>query len=288
MYIKNTYRYKNVVEVERIHSGRYGKKTVPGARVKPTPEEMEKVNERNCIKKLRRKIQANFDEGDLFLTLTYRRENRPDPAESKKRIRYLLDRLRKTWKAHDDELKYIIVTEYMNVSIHHHLVLNDLADGTGAKKVNQFWKQYGGSNTKYLYEDGNYELLAAYLVKETNKSFREKGNPSKLRYSCSRNLVTPKAKTKIIERDDWPEEPRVPKGCCLDKQSLFNGVNKMGYRYQYYRLLKLDRKCRPNKVITKSNPDFKEKKNGVKKRQNHHNKKRDAGSKKDGPQPDGN
>ena len=48
-----------------------------------------------------------------------------------------------------------------------------------------------------------------------------------------------KARTEIMKKDDWPEDPRIPKGYYLDKDSLVNGVNKMGYRYQYYRMIKI-------------------------------------------------
>lgn len=168
-------------------------------------------------------------------------------------------------------MKYIIVTEYMNKSIHHHLVLNDLPDGSGPKKVNRIWKVNGGTHSQYLYEDGQYERLAAYLVKETNKSFRAAGNPAKVRYSCSRNLKDPKPKTVKLKRDDWPEEPRVPKGYFLDKSSLVNGIDKRGYRYQYYRLIRIPSKCRPNKVNTKQKSNSKRGKNhGVKTGKNKH------------------
>lgn len=276
-YIKNTYRYKNVVEVERIHSGRYGHHGQNGGRIKQTPEEMQKVNERNCIKKLRRKIQANFDTDDLFLTLTYRRESRPDPAEARKRVKRLLCKLRKAWKASGVPLKYIIVTEYMNVSIHHHIVLNDLPDSTGPKKVKRLWKENGGTDTKYLYEDGQYERLAAYLVKETNKSFRDPKNPAKLRYSCSRNLIDPKPETKIMKSDDWPEEPRVPKNYYMDK--LDNGINKRGYRYQYYRLIRLIPRKKRN---SRKQNTRKGKSHGVKERKNPYKQKGNAGNQKTG------
>lgn len=272
MHIKKVFRYKNVEEVERHHSGRYGKHTRPGKRKKPTPEEMARINERNCLKKLRRKIQANFDEGDLFITLTYKAASRPDVKEARKRLRRFLYKIRNVWKKEGRPLKYIMVTEYMNKSIHHHLVLNDLPDGSGPKKVNQIWKVNGGTHCKYLYEDGQYERLAAYLVKETNKSFRAPGNPAKVRYSCSRNLKDPKPKTVKLKRDDWPEEPRVPKGWYLDKNSLVNGVDKYGYRYQYYRLIRMMQKCHPGKVNTKRKSDLKKgKKHGVKtaKNKNH-------------------
>ncbi len=225
--------------MENIFSGRYGKRTPPSERRAPTPEEQEKINEQQCIRKLRRKIHANFDKDDLFETLTYRRDCRPDPKGAAHELQLLLNRLRGIWKRTGTELRYIVVTEYKSKSIHHHLIVNDLSDGTGAKKIAQSWSRNGHANTKYLYEDGQYERLAEYLIKETSRTFRDPDNPSKLRYSCSRNLVTPVAKTRILKRDDWPEEPRVPKGYYLEKDSLVNGVNKMGYRFQFYRLIKI-------------------------------------------------
>lgn len=239
MYIQNVWSIKGEREVENIFSGRYGKRTPPSGRRAPTPEEQERINEQQCIRKLRRKIHANFDKDDLFETLTYGRDRRPDPKGAAHELRLLLNRLRGIWKRAGTDLRYIVVTEYKSKSIHHHLIVNDLPDGTGAKKIAQSWSRNGHANTKYLYEDGQYEQLAAYLIKETSKTFRDPDNPSKLRYSCSRNLVTPVAKTRILKRDDWPEEPRVPKGYYLEKDSLVNGVNKMGYRFQFYRLIKI-------------------------------------------------
>ena len=272
-HIKNTYRYKNIVEVERVHSGRYGKRMEKSKRKLPTPEEMEKINERNTIKRLRRKIYANFDPGDLFLTHTYRRESRPTPKEARKELSRYLARLRRAYRKQGQELRYIIVTEYMNKAIHHHLILNDLPDGSGAKLASKLWEG-GGTHCKYLYEDGQYEMLASYLVKETNKNFRNPGNPSKCRYSCSRNLIEPKKETKILKRDDWPEEPRIPKGHYLDKPTLFNGINKMGYRYQYYRMIRIK-------------PAKKGKHNGDKKEKRDNKPKGNAGDKTHGSQTDG-
>lgn len=272
-HIKNTYRYKNIVEVERVHSGRYGKKQDKSERKLPTSEEMEKINERNVVKKLRRKIHANFDPDDLLLTLTYRRENRPSVDEAKKELRNYLGRLRRAYRKAGQELRYIVVTEYMNKSIHHHLILNDLPDGSGGKRASKLWVR-GGTNCKYLYEDGQYEMLASYLVKETNKNFKDPNNPSKCRYSPSRNLVEPKKETKILKRDDWLEEPRIPKEYYLDKQSLFNGINKAGYRYQYYRMIRIK-------------PAKKGKHNGDKKGKRDNKPKGNAGDKTHGSQTDG-
>lgn len=264
-YIKKTYRYKNVIEVERVHAGRIGKGGRREERKLPTPEEMEKINERNVIRKLRRLIHANFEPEDLWLTLTYRRENRPAPEAAARKIKNYIDRLRAAWRKQGAELKYIVVTEYKNKAIHHHLILNDLPNGRGAKLAAQKWKE-GGTHCKFIYEDGEYELLAAYIVKETNKSFRDPDNPAKCRYSRSRNLVEPQPERRVMKRDDWPEEPRPPKGFCLDKESLHNGVNRLGYKYQYYRLLRLQGPA-----------GKKGKGNGDKGRKRKNNTERDAG-----------
>lgn len=239
MYIRNIWKYKDVLEVERYFSGRYGKKINPGSRHLPTPEEMRKVNERNAIKKLRRKIEANFQDGDLFITLTYRPECRPQTGENMlKPMKSMLRRCRSTWKKHGIPLKYIIVTEYTGKAIHHHIIINDLPGGNGGKEIRRLWGKNGGVNIVYLYGEGHYENLAAYLVKETRKTFRDPESPTGQRYSCSRNLIEPPKKTRILKGDNWPEDPIPPKGYYLDKGSLVNGFTKAGYRYQYCRFVK--------------------------------------------------
>ena len=152
-YVKKVCRYKNVEEVERVHAGRYGKGGKREDRRLPTPEEMEKINERNVITKLRRKIHANFDPGDLWLTLTYRQGCCPTPEEAQKKIRNYMERLRRAYRKQGAECQWVLVTEYLNKRIHHHLVLNDLPDGTGAKLAASKWTD-GGAHCQFLYEDG--------------------------------------------------------------------------------------------------------------------------------------
>ena len=68
MYIKNTYYVGNTIEIEKVHSGRYGKRIPVSAKTKPTSEAVQKVNFRNKKKKLRRLIANNFTEEDYHLT----------------------------------------------------------------------------------------------------------------------------------------------------------------------------------------------------------------------------
>ena len=73
-YTGKRYHFKNAIEVEEFHTARYG---APGQsrmkRRKPTPEQMEKINQYNREKLARRKLREHFDIHDYFTDLTYRR-----------------------------------------------------------------------------------------------------------------------------------------------------------------------------------------------------------------------
>lgn len=286
MFLTHIWNYKGIREVENLHTFRYQSKSDRGAKRKLTKEEMQIINERNAIRTLRRKIDANFDPGDLFLSFTYRRGMEPDPEMAKGKLKYLLDTARKKWKQAGQEFYYIVVTEYKNKRIHHHLIVKDLEDGTGAKVLQELWKRNGNTGVRYLYEEGRYQALAEYLIKETQKTFRDPKNPNKLRYSCSRNLINPKPETRRRRRDDWPELPKAPKGYILETDSLVNGINKLGYRYQYYRLIKVG----PDKGNTLSGMKSERRegmKRGVKKRSHKDYSEGNAGDQKDGSPADG-
>lgn len=239
-YIKKTCYLPYRIEVEKTHSSRYG---VPGIRYapkeKPTPDEMKEINERNRIKKLYWVIATNFDFGDYHTVLTYRKEDRPTPEKAKMTIKKFLRLLRKEFRNQGGELRYIITTEYRKSAIHHHLIINEI--GTSAKIVRRLWKR-GGAHFTPIYENGEVEDLAAYLIKETQNSFRDPENPSKLSYSCSRNLRRPKIKTEIVKAGNWMEIPVAPKGYCIKKDSIVSGISRVtGYPYQYYTMYKCDK-----------------------------------------------
>lgn len=239
-YIKKEYICGDVIEVEKIHSGRYG---APGKKrkkkSKPTKEEIVKQNERNAIKKLRRKINCNFGLGDYHLILTYRKEERPNTEEARNIISQFLRKLRAVYKKHGTDLKYVLTTEYKNKAIHHHLIVNGADEWNVTKEITKLWPR-GRPKLSPLDDKGDYSLLAEYFVKETCDSFRDADNPNKTRYTCSRNLKEPIVKKEIIKAGTWRKEPKEKKGWYIDKNSLVDGINPItGFRYQYYRLLRL-------------------------------------------------
>lgn len=208
---------------------------------KKTREEIQEANMKQAARQLARKINANFRPGDWHVTLTYRPKERPDPETAQKYITDFLAAMRAEYKKHGYQLKYIQVTEYKRKAIHHHLILNNINTGrkTTTDFVRRFWKGKGNPNFKPMYDNGEYSKLADYLIKETEKTFREKDSPVKQRYSCSRNLITPKPRIRMRKAKTWKQDPKPRQGYYIDKDSLYNGVDKLGYRYQRYIMIRL-------------------------------------------------
>lgn len=236
-YLKKTYELRYRIDVEKVHSSRYGVKGLKYApKIEPTKADVESVNERNRIKKLCRKISVNFDFGDYHTVLTYKRECRPDPEGARKKLKKFLRKLRLEYKRLGYELMYVVTTEYKNKAIHHHLIINEI--GNTAKIVRHLWQQ-GNVFFTVIYENGQVEDLAAYLIKETQNSFKDADNPSKLSYSCSRNLKQPKETIEVVAAENWLEIPIPPAGYWIKKDSIITGISQItGYPYQYYTCIK--------------------------------------------------
>lgn len=235
-YLKKIIKFKNSIEIEKCFSGKYGWKGKPQKKRIPSSEEIKKMNRRQAVKKLRWKIKANFNEIDDFhLVLTYKKEKRPDADEAKRRLKNFLQNVRRQYKKRGHDLKYIIVTEYKNKAIHHHLVINGIPDTI--KLICQYWP-HGRPNFTPLHEEESLGELAEYLIKETDKTFREK-EFQKQRYSCSRNLVEPDIKIEIVMANTFRKEIKPCAGYYIDKSSVVEGINEFGYRYQFYSMVKI-------------------------------------------------
>ena len=146
-------------------------------RAKKTREEIQEANMRQAARKLARKINANFKPGDWHVTLTYK--DKPTKEEAQEHIANFLDRMRDRYKRRGHPLKYVLVTEYKGKRIHHHVILNNINDGkrTTADFVREIWKGRGNPKFVSLYDSGEYQQLADYLIKETERTFREEDCP---------------------------------------------------------------------------------------------------------------
>ncbi len=179
----------------------------------PTSAAVQKVNFRNAVKILTAKLNYNFKPGDHHLVLTY--SSVVTPAEAKKQLDKFQRNLRNYCKRNNIDFKWVAVTEYKHTRIHHHLVMNDI----DTEVIQRYWK-CGYIRSTALDESGNYYKLAEYLLKETEKTFREENSPQKKRYSSSRNVVMPEVKRERISGREVRETIKALKGYYVDEETV--------------------------------------------------------------------
>lgn len=235
-YVMSITKAGKTVEIEKYYTQRYKAMGVKRGEIRnPTSEEQEVVNLRQAEKKLRRRINANFKEGDFHIVWDYKKEERPDTKEEMREdVDKALRELRKEFKKQGRELKYIHVMEVGSKGAkHHHLVINHI----DTKLLQKCWTK-GRVKVFPLDNTGQYKELAAYLIKQTSKS---KELQSK-KWNSSRNLIIPEPDIIIISKREWFKTvPKAKKGYYLDKNSVQKGVSKFtGYGYMRYTLVKID------------------------------------------------
>lgn len=180
----------------------------------PTPESVRKINLKNAVKNLTAILNANFTEADYHLTLTYAGEE-PSKEEAKNTLKNFIRRMSYYCKKHELDWRWVAVTEYENHRIHHHIVCS----GVDPQVINKNWTG-GYVNYKSLDSNGNYYRLAEYLVKETEKTFRDADSVSKKRYSHSRSIVIPDIKKEIVSERMLEKDPVALKGYYIDQDTV--------------------------------------------------------------------
>ena len=114
MYIKKEIHSGSVLEIEKLQNLKFHfKNTKRGPKISPTPNYMAKANERRAKKELARLINNNFLSGDMLITLTYAKDNRPQtPQETKNDIQNFLRNLKAAAKRKGKELLYVGVSNF--------------------------------------------------------------------------------------------------------------------------------------------------------------------------------
>ena len=240
MYFKTTLKGPGYRYVINSHSLRtYPKGKERGEKRERTPEEMERQNRRNRALHVQLLILGNFKEG-WHITLTYPKEDRPpDAMAAKKILKNFIDRVTRRFKKAGLEFKWLCVTEIGSQgAVHHHLVIQDINENgfCSQKIIRECWK--GRIYASPMYEDGEYESLADYLTKKETKE-----DVPGCKVTHSRNLIQPKKTREKKRGSTWQQEPRVPKGWELVKESLHNGINIFtGLPTQSYLLIERGKK----------------------------------------------
>lgn len=236
-YIYKEYRAGSTVEVYKTYSARYGRNLPRGPNCNPTSDAVKKNNERIAEMKLRLLLNENFRKGDLFILLTY--AEAPDTEQAQKELAKFIRSVRAKCKAAGQELRYISVTEYLSTRIHHHIVMNSI----DPRILQDIWGDRGQVRSEQLYGN-DFAGLAAYLIKETSKTFRQPDAPSRKRWNQSKNLRQPKTIVRVISAKRWAGEPKARKGYVLITDSIVNDVSPFGIPYQHYRMVAVTEKRR--------------------------------------------
>jgi hypothetical protein len=192
--------YPYTIMQQDVHkSGKRSKKQ------KISAPKQKKLNDKNSRRYLIQTTKANFGEGDLHLTLTYK--NKYLPKTKKEADKIVLNYLRRIKYMRKKEgagsLKYIVVTEYATakdnkekiIRIHHHIIMNG---GLDRDTVEDIWRmkrkkgqkkgnKIGIANATRLQPDEHGVAgLANYLSKDPR---------GRKRWSCSQNLDRPWSRT---------------------------------------------------------------------------------------------
>lgn len=249
MYIQDKWIFNDSVEYEIKYHGRYGAKGEKrNKKLKATPEQIKKQNQKNREKKMRRLLKANFSPGDMWITLKYPKGTRKEVGEVKTDIKKFLDALRRRYKKEGSELKFIYRMEIgKQGGIHIHMVIPRIRSSDLI--VQKLWK-HGRVNYVSL-DDGDYKDLAEYIVKQPDEDVEEQltlfeMNDRKefIKYSSSRNLIRPTPERKVYSRRTvkklLEEGPKPNVGFYIDKDTIVMGTNHVtGMNFIYY----TERRC---------------------------------------------
>lgn len=238
-YKRLTYIFKNSIEVYEYLDGRYG---APGEKREKkkaiTPELIRKRNQWNKERRARHKLKTWFQENDYLVLFTYKKEERPpDMGKAKKDFQKAMREVRREFIKRGYELRWMRNIEVGPKGAWHiHIVVNRIPDCDLILK--RAWK-HGRATFKHLYEEGDFAELAGYITKTPETANRYKEKLIETSYSSSRNLPVSEPKKKELVR--WPKKPKEKKGYYIDKQTYYEGINRVtGCKYRYYTLLPLE------------------------------------------------
>lgn len=238
-YLETTYDLGcEKIIIKSYSGGMLGDHRKRSAKTQETSAKVERHNLKKAIFNLFLLLCANFHRGDWNITLTYRRELRPDPETSKGLVAAFLKKLRTWCRKQNRTLRYIWVTHIgKRGGIHHHLILPKWIP---YDVLCNFWPCGNVKPGHPLYGNNDYMGLAEYLIKGTEGeklSYHTKGGR---RYTPSKNLKRIEPRRRWISAGKWRRYPKPPKGWSIRRDSLYNGDDIWGYPYQTYRLVKIE------------------------------------------------
>lgn len=262
IYRRKVIRAGRTVDIEYTYPTRFGDLLTRSRRPdsKGTPVEMQNYNREIGIRALGRLINENFVPDDIWLTLHYEKNNRPESTEAADKLfRKFMRLLKAEFDKLGIEFKWVRPKTALGSrgAIHHHVLI---PQGVPTRTINRLWREVSKASPDarppdhtLLYASGEYSSLAAYIYDHYDKNdgsqektpfdHAENNVPEDpharnvKRWSCSRNLRKPKeGPPKIVEKIKWREPPIPANDHYIDIFSIRAGCNPItGRPYLYYR-----------------------------------------------------
>lgn len=280
-YVSKRYHLYNSIEVSDHYDCRHvDSDFVRQPKRKRTPVEMQRANQKHREREAERLIWNNFQEGDLFVTLTWSSVNRPeDMKAAQKQFKKFYRKLKAEYMKRYYELFWIANIECTpKGGWHVHVICNDIysddefSDSVCLDVFKGVWT-YGHVDIEHLKDRRSKgECVGAYITKtpfstsdeklveeaskaaKENRADREAPGYSKhnhkvreSKYTHSRNLEKPVPEIREISGWKMTRKPRVPKGYYLSGE-IVEGINCNGYRYRRYTFLRIDPKRHDRRV----------------------------------------
>ena len=213
IYRKRTWQSKNkkYIVQEIYHSWR-ALPSDPKVREQRLPRKdktdvsQEERNRRHKRDRLTRLLLDNFEEGDKYLTFTFR-DGPPSVEEIKEAWKKIKRQLRDKYKRARKEFQYVAVIECLTGGgrPHGHIIIKNL-EGITVSKIQKLWgrgfvtaKEYGGT----IQDARN---IAAYFTKSKTERFNSP-------IQTSKNLIRSEPKVETVKRSEtYYEHIRTPKG----------------------------------------------------------------------------
>ena len=239
MHIRRKFRMRNSIEVQEFNSAK-----CPDAnrhrrpKTEQTPERVARNNQRRKQREAARMVEQYFNEDDLVLTLTFKKELRPHDMKGAKEIfRKLYAYLKREYAKRFYELFWMRNIEVGHKNGWHiHLIVNRIE---GAEfLIKDFWRRFGGVYVQYLQDLRDQgKDIGEYISKAPITCDRV----AETNWSHSRNIHKVPGEDKVISGHRMTDRPRVPKGWYLDKDSVYEGMNAEGYPFRTYTLRRLQK-----------------------------------------------
>lgn len=171
------------------------------AKAKST-EAQKRVNERNRLRRFRRKANANFGKGDFRITLTFFDWEQPATNEEAQRlIRNYIERIQyERNKRRLPKLRYMYVIEMTEsnagiVKFHYHMILS--GDGMSQDEIERKWPYGNANSNRYSWHINGFAAFAHYMLmdKTERKGRKPQYKATTRSFACSKNLIDPEPTT---------------------------------------------------------------------------------------------